>query len=64
MLTRLAHLTVRHRWPTIGVWVVLTGWEPTTSLAEGMARTYRWIYDEMAEASEASVWAREAVTTA
>jgi RND superfamily putative drug exporter len=24
MLTRLAHLTVRHRWPVIGAWLVLT----------------------------------------
>ncbi|MCJ7439081.1 MAG: NAD-dependent epimerase/dehydratase family protein [Acidimicrobiia bacterium] len=24
------------------------GWEPSTSLATGMERTYRWIYDEMA----------------
>ena len=24
MLARLAHLTVRHRWPVIGVWLVLT----------------------------------------
>ena len=24
MLTRLAHLTARHRWPVIGVWLVLT----------------------------------------
>ena len=24
MLTRLAHLTVRHRWPMIGAWLVLT----------------------------------------
>jgi GDP-D-mannose 3',5'-epimerase len=24
------------------------GWEPSTSLQEGMERTYRWIYDDMA----------------
>jgi nucleoside-diphosphate-sugar epimerase len=24
------------------------GWEPTTSLEEGLGETYRWIYDEMA----------------
>ena len=24
MLTRLAHLTVRHRWAVIGAWLVLT----------------------------------------
>ena len=24
MLTRLAHLTARHRWPVIGAWLVLT----------------------------------------
>src|SRR5438046_10195432 len=24
MLTRLAHLTSRHRWPVIGLWLILT----------------------------------------
>jgi len=27
------------------------GWEPTTSLEDGLERTYRWIYDEMTGAS-------------
>lgn len=40
----------------------LTGWEPTTSLADGMAKTFRWIYSEMAEESEVPRWAGEAVS--
>ena len=28
------------------------GWEPQVSLEEGLARTYRWIYDEMAKQPE------------
>ena len=28
------------------------GWEPTTSLAEGMERTYRWTYDEIARRAD------------
>jgi nucleoside-diphosphate-sugar epimerase len=27
------------------------GWEPSTTLREGMERTYRWIYDQMAPAA-------------
>jgi len=23
------------------------GWEPSTTLADGLERTYRWIYDEV-----------------
>ena len=26
----------------------LMGWEPSTRLADGMEKTYRWIYDQMA----------------
>jgi nucleoside-diphosphate-sugar epimerase len=29
----------------------LFGWEPSTRLREGLERTYRWIYDQMAPAS-------------
>jgi nucleoside-diphosphate-sugar epimerase len=27
-----------------------TGWEPSTSLLDGLERTYRWIYDELVAA--------------
>jgi nucleoside-diphosphate-sugar epimerase len=31
----------------------LLGWEPSTSLADGIERTYRWIHDQMAAAAPA-----------
>jgi GDP-D-mannose 3', 5'-epimerase len=31
------------------------GWEPSTSLEEGMARTYEWIYEQMASREPASL---------
>jgi nucleoside-diphosphate-sugar epimerase len=30
------------------------GWEPSTPLVEGLARTYAWIYDELAQSSGAA----------
>jgi GDP-D-mannose 3', 5'-epimerase len=27
------------------------GWEPSTSLADGMEKTYSWIYDQLTESS-------------
>ena len=31
------------------------GWEPSTSLHDGLVRTYRWIYDDLAGARSAVV---------
>jgi GDP-D-mannose 3',5'-epimerase len=31
------------------------GWEPTTSLRDGLLRTYRWIYDDLAAARSTAV---------
>jgi GDP-D-mannose 3', 5'-epimerase len=33
------------------------GWEPTTSLRDGLVTTYRWIYDDLAGARRAAVGA-------
>ena len=33
-------------------------WEPATKLRDGLERTYRWIYDQMAKGSPVAVGAR------
>ncbi len=35
------------------------GWEPSTRLRDGMERTYAWIYDEMAQGRNDTVFTRE-----
>jgi nucleoside-diphosphate-sugar epimerase len=31
------------------------GWQPTTRLRDGLEKTYRWIYDEMARGGNSVV---------